>query len=186
MAKALSDSSHAITSAVSFDSTCAARDTGHCRISFSAPLVRSAEIMRMATNGKSSIIASSYAPRDGATMPSSGERPCGNAPLLTSAYVSTAWMNACPTSGPTAIIVSQKAREANNSPRSLRRRALKRKEDLFQIAELRRRSGGDDFSVVEQQQAIADARRVLQLVDREDERAFHAAVQLHRRADLFE
>src|SRR3954468_13710825 len=186
IANAISDSSHATTSDINFDSTCAARDTGHCRISFSAPLVRSAEIMRMATKGKSSIIASSYAPRDGTTMPSSGERPCGSAPLLTSAYVATAWMNACPTSGPTASIVSQNAREAKSSPRSLRSRTLKCKEDLFEIAELRRRSGRNDFPVVQQQQSIADARRILQLMDREDERAFDLAQQLHRRADLLE
>src|SRR3954453_412418 len=94
-------------------------------------------------------------------------------------------MKLWPTSGPITSSVSQNAREANSSPRSLRSRTLsERKEGLFDVAELRRRAGRDHAAVIEQQQAIADSRRVPQLMDREDERPFHASQQFHRGAHL--
>src|SRR6185369_6131976 len=94
-------------------------------------------------------------------------------------------MNAWPTSGPIIINVSQNAREANSSPRSLRKRTLReRKEGLFDVTQLGGRAGRHHPSVVEQQQPVADARGVVQLMDGEDERAPHSAQKLHRGAHL--
>src|SRR5207244_1311305 len=119
------------------------------------------------------VMARSYAPRVGVRMPSSGERPSASAPgLLASAYAFTASMKPCPASTPTISSSSHSDRAASSSAISLRARSRERKEDLLQIAaQLGQRSFGDGASVVEQEEAVADARGVGELVDGEDERA---------------
>src|SRR5436305_223313 len=134
----------------------------------------------MAINGKSSVMARSYAPSVGVRMPSSGESPCASAagppPIpLASAYAFIAVMKLCPVSNPTISSNSQNARLAASSAISLRTRSRKRKKNLLECAhsrgQLAERSLGHRLAVIEQQKSIACARGVAELVNGEDERA---------------
>src|SRR3982751_1227506 len=141
-------------------------------------------------------------------MPSSGLRPWASAAgppeaPLASAYESTAVMKACPTSGPRRTRSTSHAHDAASSRRSLSRRRRQGaslgegKEDLLDVragsagacAQLIERSLADDASIAEEHQPIADARRVLQLMDGEEQRASrrrHPAQERTHLADLAE
>src|SRR5689334_17494784 len=124
-------------------------------------------------------------------MPSSGEIAEASAsPPLASAYARTAAMKLIPVSGPATSSSSANDVEPNSS-----RRSFERKEHLFEIglrpsdasAQLGQIAGGDGAPVVEQEKAVADARRVGELMNGEDERASAGgagAKKLHRRAGL--
>ena len=125
MKNGISETIHAPISAITFAAICRSIDAGHCSISFSASDDFSDAIRRMATNGKSSVMARSYAPSVGVRMPSSGDSPCASAagppPIpLASAYAFTAVMKLCPVSNPTISSNSQNARLAASSAISLR------------------------------------------------------------------
>src|SRR5436305_2692302 len=121
--------------------------------------------------------------------PSTGLTPCASAagaPLapLTSAYESTAVMNAWPTSGPSTTSRMTHAREVASSRDSLLNRVRnttslgEREKDVFDVAvrtigsrtQLVERPLTHDSSVAQQDQAITNPRRIMQLVDRQEER----------------
>src|SRR5262252_8111950 len=98
---------------------------GCCASIFSAPLRRSPDTRRIATNGNRNTAATSQALNVGAQMPTSGENasPTPTAvPFspLASAYVRTALMNVTPTSGPIATSSTHHDRDATSSRASLR------------------------------------------------------------------
>src|SRR4051812_35795006 len=136
---------------------------------------------RMTTNGRSSVMARSYAPSAGVRMPSSGDSPCASAagppPIpLASAYAFIAVMKLCPVSSPTINRNSQNARLAVSYAASLRTRSRKRKKDLLERRPMLRRqlierSLGDGAAMIEQQKPIARARGVAELVNGKHERA---------------
>src|SRR4051812_4581916 len=120
-------------------------------------------------------------------MPSSGLRPWASAAgppdtPLASAYESTAVTKACPTSGPRRTRSTSHAHDAASSRRSLSRRRRQGaslgegKEYLIDVrarstgarAQLVERSLADDTSITEEHQPIADARRVVQLMNGEE------------------
>src|SRR3954466_9191796 len=141
-------------------------------------------------------------------MPSSGLSPWANAAgppeaPLASAYESTAVMKACPTSGPRRTRSTSHAQDAASSRRSLSSRRRQGaslgegKEDLLDVRagpagacpQLVERSLADDASVAEEDEAIADARRVVQLMNGEEQRASgrrHPAQERTHLADLAE
>src|SRR5256885_11795344 len=166
---------------------------GCCSSSFSAPLWRSPDTWRMATNGRRKAAASSHALKVGAQTPTNGENASptpADVPFspLASAYVRTALMNDTPTSGPIASSMIHHDRDATSSRASLRSShtsaALREgKEYLFQVAAARgsaarrgeRRQFVDralaaDAAAAQQDEPIADARGVVDLVDRQEQR----------------
>src|SRR3954467_9251018 len=180
MKNGTSDTIQAPMSASTFAAIWRPIDAGHCSISFSASDCFSEAIRRMTTNGRSSVMARSYAPSAGVRMPSSGDNPCGGAagppPIpLASAYAFIAVMKLCPVSNPTISSNNQNARLAASSAISLRTRSRKRKEDLLESAHSRgqfvERSLGHGAAVIEEEKSIAYARGVAELVNGEDERA---------------
>ena len=118
---------------------------GRCNSSFSAPLMRSPETTRMATNGKRNAAASSQALNVGAQMPMSGANASPTPALVpfkpeASPYVRTALMKVAPTSGPIAARRIHHARDANSSPNSLPRSTTNAglgegKEDVLEIGD---------------------------------------------------
>src|SRR5262245_8323964 len=118
-------------------------DIGCCSSSLSAPLNRSPDTSRMATNGSRNAAASSHALNVGAQIPTSGENASPTPAVvpfspLASAYVLTALMNATPTSGPIVSNNTHQARDASSSRHSLATRIQKTdlregKKDLFEI-----------------------------------------------------
>src|SRR5947209_20359132 len=81
-------------------------------------------------------------------------------------------MKLSPASSPTINSSSQNERAANSSAISLRTRSRERKERLLQIAaQLRQRPLGHRAPAVEEEETIADARGVGELMDGEDHRA---------------
>src|SRR4051812_26372341 len=178
-------------------------DIGCCISILMAPLCASPAISRMATNGSRKTAATSHALKVGAQMPTSGENasPTPSAvPFnpLASAYVRTALMNVTPTSGPIARSSTHNARDATSSRYSFLSnhtygrpappadaRLGERKEHLFEVVVLNRRSGacrGEPRQfrerafaarapAAEQHEAVADARGVTNLVDRQEQRA---------------
>src|SRR4051812_3175376 len=165
---------------------------GCCSSSLSAPLCRSPATNRIATNGNRNAAASSHALNVGAQIPISGENASPtptDVPFnpLASAYVWTALMNETPVSGPMRINITHHAREATSSRHSLATSTTKmlreRKEDLFEIVrrgraaaagdrgELGERAFAADAAVAEQHEPIAHARGVVDLVNRQEQRA---------------
>src|SRR5579859_1735267 len=124
---------------------------GCCSSSFSAPLCRSPDTRRIATNGRRNAAASSHALNVGDQTPTRGENasPTPSAvPFspLRSAYVRTALMNETPTSGPIATSRTHHDFDATSSRHSFAASARhaplgERKEDLLEIA--RRRQAGE-------------------------------------------
>src|SRR5262245_40392034 len=124
-------------------------------------------------------------------MPSSGFRPCASAegppPMpLASAYTVVALMNACPTSAPITTSNNHQDFEAassrssfSTSQRNTRGRSGEGKKHLCESAiahagvltQLVQRSLADDASAAQQHQPITDARRVGEMMDREQQRA---------------
>src|SRR5262249_54863498 len=156
---------------------------------------RSPPTRRIATNGNRNAAASSHALNVGAQIPMSGENASptpATVPFnpLASPYVWTALMNETPTSGPIAASITHHARDTISSRHSLpsshpyavheKPRALcEGKEHLFQIRGTRRvlrarrecrqlvqRSFAADAAGAQQDEAIAHARRFVDLVNR--------------------
>src|SRR4051812_10775312 len=180
MKNGTSETIHAPASAITFAAICRSIDAGHCSISFSASDCFSEAMRRMTTNGRSSVIARSYAPSAGVRMPSSGDNPCASAagppPIpLASAYAFIAVMKLCPVSNPTISSNNQNARLAASSAISLRTRSRKRKEGLLEPAHSRgqliERSLGHGAAVIEEEKSVAHARRVAELMNGKDERS---------------
>src|SRR3954452_5896591 len=176
-----SDTIHAAMRASTFAAIWRSIKAGHCSISFNASDDFSEAISRITTNGRSSVMARSYATSVGVRMPSSGDSPCASAagppPIpLASAYAFIAVMKLCPVNSPTINSNSQNARLAVSSATSLHTRSRKRKKDLLERRPMLRRqlierSLGDRAAMIEQQKPIARARRVAELVNGKDERA---------------
>src|SRR5690242_199462 len=94
-------------------------------------------------------------------------------------------MKACPTSGPSTMRSTSQARELASSRRSLsnkRRHDVasgERKKNLFDVgvrqlgatAQLVQCAFADDESLAEQHETIANAHRIVELMDREQKRA---------------
>src|SRR4051812_22918017 len=91
-------------------------------------------------------------------------------------------MNAWPVSRPITTSSSQYARDVNSSAMSLRTRTARsreRKEDLLDVgvrlagalSQIVECAARDEPSIVEQQQPVADAHCVVELVNGQDERA---------------
>src|SRR3954447_15428307 len=132
---------------------------GCCISIFNAPLCRSPDTIRIATNGRRNTAATSQALNVGAQMPISGEKASPTPAVvpfnpLASPYVRTALMNVTPTSGPIARSSTHNARDATSSRYSFLSnhtygrpappadaRLGERKEHLFEVVVLNRRSG---------------------------------------------
>src|ERR1700730_860297 len=135
--------SQAASSPAALTAIRASGDIACCSSSFSAPLCRSPETSRIATNGSRNAAASSQALNVGAQPPTSGETasppPAAVPPSpLASPYVRTALMYDTPTSGPIVTSRLHHAREDTSSRHSLltsHRRADVRegKEHLFEV-----------------------------------------------------
>src|SRR6476661_4750020 len=152
--------SQAAASTSAFAPTRANAGIACCASIFSAPLCRSPETRRIATNGSRKTAATSNALNVGAQMPTSGENASptpADVPLnpLASAYVRTALMNVTPTSGPIASSSTHHAHDAISSRYSLRSNHRKaaavalapsgeRKEHLFEIVAGCRAAGGGE------------------------------------------
>src|SRR5579872_6972166 len=160
--------------------------------SLSAPLCRSPATSRMATNGSRNTAASSQALNVGAQTPISGESASPTPAAvpfrpLTSAYVRTALMNETPTSGPMPSSSTHHDRETTSSRHSLLRSQKngglrEGKKDLFQefvsarhVAggcqrrQLREGARAADAAAGEQDEPVAEARRIADLMDGEEQ-----------------
>ena len=170
--------------------------------SSSAPLCRSPATRRIATNGSRNAAASSHALKVGAQTPTSGENASPTPAAvpfspLASAYVRTALMNETPTSGPMSRHITHQARDASSSRHSLasshrygaRRRASREgKKHLLRgrgsvgawsrgsdrCGELVERAFAAHAARAKQHEAIADARRLADLMNREEQRPARA------------
>src|SRR5258707_11507798 len=174
-----------------------------CNSSLRAPLVRSLAIARMATKGRRKDAAISYALKVGATTPSSGNSasasPAAVPPFpLASAYERTALMKDTPTSGPIIASMTHHERELISSRHSFFRshfHALLRegKEDLLEIrwqavarTLARKRDEhvkgalGDNTAAAQEHEAVADLRRIGDLVDGQEERAIRRKMLTQR------
>src|SRR5262245_17153442 len=118
-------------------------EIGACCSSFSAPLWRSPDTMRIVTNGSRKTATISYALNVGAQTPTNGENasptPIDVPPSpLASAYVRTALMNDTPTSGPLRRSMIHQDFETASSRHSLRSshchgRSSERKEHVLKV-----------------------------------------------------